>query len=212
MYTSLIRTTSKLLLYFIPGSPNRFRHSPPWTAFHLWQATVTRLESIYYLFSRIMFLIFLFRCFWLMLNHHSVWNRWIRDEVDVMFFVILVHNLYIKIGMVNHVIKSKYRRYTRCKPTKNTVISCWVSNSNDPDWVLENLIDPILDAVLCDFQHCNIPSVREPEVLSTLSTIVNKLDGYSKPFIHKIFGAVFGCTLDMINTNFEEFPEHRASV
>ena len=91
------------------------------------------------------------------------------------------------------------------------LISCWVERSNDPNMVLENFIPPLLDAVLLDYQRCSVPSAREPEVLSTMATVVNKLKGTITPEIPKIFDAVFECTLDMINKDFEEFPEHRTN-
>ncbi|KAG7250492.1 hypothetical protein CRUP_027095, partial [Coryphaenoides rupestris] len=72
----------------------------------------------------------------------------------------------------------------------------------------ENFVPPLLDAVLIDYQR-NVPAAREPEVLSTMATIVNKLGGHITGEIPQIFDAVFECTLNMINKNFEEFPEHR---
>jgi exportin-1 len=77
--------------------------------------------------------------------------------------------------------------------------------------VLDNFIPPLLDAVLLDYQKTNIPYAREPEVLSTMATIVNKLEGHITSEVPKIFEAVFKCTLDMINKDFEEFPEHRTN-
>ena len=56
-----------------------------------------------------------------------------------------------------------------------------------------------------------VPSAREPEVLSTMSTTVNKLKGNITDHIPKIFDALFECTLEMINKDFEEFPEHRTN-
>jgi exportin-1 len=56
------------------------------------------------------------------------------------------------------------------------LITGWVSRSNDPQLVLENFIPPLLDAVLLDYQRCSVPSAREPEVLSTMATIVSKLE------------------------------------
>ena len=91
------------------------------------------------------------------------------------------------------------------------LISDWVSRSNDPELVLDNFIPPLLNAVLYDYQRCAVPSAREPEVLSTMATIVNKLEGHTTSNVQKIFDAVFQCTLDMINKNFEEFPEHRTN-
>ncbi|GAB6021702.1 Exportin-1 [Chamberlinius hualienensis] len=61
------------------------------------------------------------------------------------------------------------------------LISGWVSRSEDPQMVLENFIPPLLDAVLLDYQRTAVPSAREPEVLN------------------------------MINKDFEEYPEHRTN-
>merc|ERR1711992_206123 len=91
------------------------------------------------------------------------------------------------------------------------LISCWVERSNDANMVLENFIPPLLDAVLLDYRRCTVPSAREPEVLSTMATTVNKLKGTVTTEIPKIFDALFECTLDMINKDFEEFPEHRTN-
>ncbi|CAB4067879.1 XPO1 [Lepeophtheirus salmonis] len=65
------------------------------------------------------------------------------------------------------------------------LISCWVENSNEPQ--------------------------NEPEVLSTMATVVNKLKGNITLEIPKIFDALFECTLNMINKDFEEYPEHRTN-
>lgn len=84
------------------------------------------------------------------------------------------------------------------------------------DWyffvqVLENFIPPLLDAVLLDYQKTNVHCAREPEVLSAMATIVNKLEAHITSEVPKIFDAVFECTLEMINKDFEEFPEHRTN-
>ncbi len=96
---------------------------------------------------------------------------------------------------------------------KETVklIAGWIERSNNPQMVLENFIPPLLDAVLVDYQSTAVPSAREPEVLSTMAAIVDKLEAHITPMIPKIFDAVFKCTLDMINKDFEEFPEHRTN-
>jgi hypothetical protein len=75
--------------------------------------------------------------------------------------------------------------------------------------VLDNFIPPLLDAVLLDYRRCPVPSAREPEVLSTMATIIETLKGSITAQVPKIFDNVFECTLDMINKDFENFPEHR---
>lgn len=77
--------------------------------------------------------------------------------------------------------------------------------------VLENFIPPLLDAVLLDYQRTGVAAAREPEVLSTMATIVNKLGNHITSEVPKIFDAVFECTLQMINKDFEEYPEHRTN-
>nr|CAG4651571.1 EOG090X00LI [Triops cancriformis] len=91
------------------------------------------------------------------------------------------------------------------------LIADWVSRSNDPNLVLEHFIPPLLEAVLLDYQRCPVDSAREPEVLSTMAAIVNKLEGHITPHVPPILDALFECTLNMINKNFEDFPEHRTN-
>ncbi|CAG0898508.1 unnamed protein product [Cyprideis torosa] len=90
-----------------------------------------------------------------------------------------------------------------------TLISLWISRSQEPMTVLDNFVPPLLDAVLLDYNRCPIPAAREPEVLSTMTTLVNSLMIHITPQVPKILDAVFQCTLEMINKNFEDFPEHR---
>ena len=58
------------------------------------------------------------------------------------------------------------------------LISCWVSKSQDPGMVREHFLPPLLDAILGDYQR-NVPGAREPEVLSTVTAIVERLEAGS---------------------------------
>ncbi|XP_072388308.1 exportin-1 [Diabrotica undecimpunctata] len=91
------------------------------------------------------------------------------------------------------------------------LISDWISRSTDNTMVLDSFIPPFLDAVLLDYQRTPVPVAREPEVLSAIATIVNRLEGHITMEVPKIFDAVFECTLEMINKDFEEYPEHRTN-
>lgn len=88
------------------------------------------------------------------------------------------------------------------------LISCWVSKSQDPGMVREHFLPPLLDAILGDYRR-NVPGAREPEVLSTVTAIVDKLESQAIEDVPPILDALFECTLEMINKNLEEFPEHR---
>uniref|UniRef100_A0A0V0G423 Exportin-1 n=1 Tax=Triatoma dimidiata TaxID=72491 RepID=A0A0V0G423_TRIDM len=91
------------------------------------------------------------------------------------------------------------------------LISDWISKTSDHAMVLDNFIPHLLDAVLIDYNHCSVPAAREPEVLSAMATIVSQLQSHITSEVPKIFDAVFECTLEMINKNFEEYPEHRTN-
>lgn len=89
-----------------------------------------------------------------------------------------------------------------------TLISTWVAKTEDTAVVLENFVPPLFDAVLFDYQR-NCPAAREPKVLSLLSIIVTQLHSSINPEVVRILDAVFTCTLEMINKDMEEYPEHR---
>uniref|UniRef100_H2YXR2 Exportin-1 n=1 Tax=Ciona savignyi TaxID=51511 RepID=H2YXR2_CIOSA len=108
------------------------------------------------------------------------------------------------------VMKQPLIRSMRTVKKETLKISGWVSRATDPEMVAENFVPPLLEAVLIDYRS-NVPAAREPEVLSTIATIVNKLEGAITKEIGQIFDAVFECTLEMINKDFEEFPEYRTN-
>ena len=89
------------------------------------------------------------------------------------------------------------------------LIGCWVSKSDDTKLVLDNFIQPLLDAVLQDYLICPVAEAREPEVLQTMTTIITRMESLMIPFVPTVFDALFQVTLEMINKDFEEFPEHR---
>lgn len=56
------------------------------------------------------------------------------------------------------------------------LVGLWISQSNNPNLVLNSFIPPLLEAVLVDYKDCAVPSARESEVLSTMAIIVEKLN------------------------------------
>lgn len=78
----------------------------------------------------------------------------------------------------------------------------------DPQVVAQGFIPPVLDPILGDYQR-NIAGARDPEVLALFSTVIEKLKSHVVGDVPRIMEAVFECTLQMITTNFEDFPEHR---
>lgn len=74
--------------------------------------------------------------------------------------------------------------------------------------VAQGFIPPVLDPILGDYQR-NIAGARDPEVLLLFTTVVEKLKSHVVDDVPRILESIFECTLQMITTNFEDFPEHR---
>lgn len=113
------------------------------------------------------------------------------------------------------------------------LINEWVYHSTDHEVVLQSFVPKLFDVILLDYKKCEVASAREPEVLSTTATVVKKLMVIDSlwilsilihliisiffqhnitPQIPIILDSVFECTLEMINKDFEEYPEHRTNL
>lgn len=86
----------------------------------------------------------------------------------------------------------------------------FIQKTPDLQFVSQNFLPPLFEAVLLDYK-AGIPDARDPEVLSLMTVIINKVKGQLTNEVPRIFDAVFECTLMMITTNFEDFPEHRVN-
>ena len=74
--------------------------------------------------------------------------------------------------------------------------------------VNNNIVPPLLEAVLVDYNR-NVPDARDAEVLNVMTTIIGKLNGFMEDKVPIIMENVFECTLEMINKDFSEYPQHR---
>eukprot|EP00850_Spirogloea_muscicola_P016739 SM000138S00046 [mRNA] locus=s138:224011:233993:+ [translate_table: standard] len=88
------------------------------------------------------------------------------------------------------------------------LIETFVDKSEDPELVAKQFVPAMMDPILGDYAR-NVPDARESEVLSLFATIINKLKVAMLDEVPRIFEACFECTLKMITTNFEDYPEHR---
>lgn len=91
------------------------------------------------------------------------------------------------------------------------LVECFITKAEESQLstINDSMIPPLLDAVLGDYQR-NVEQARDAEVLHCMATIVEKLGMSLDDKISPILDAVFGCTLNMINKEFIEFPEHRS--
>ncbi|KUL86542.1 hypothetical protein ZTR_04169 [Talaromyces verruculosus] len=88
------------------------------------------------------------------------------------------------------------------------LIDTYVQKADDLEMVNQNMVPPLLEAVLLDYNR-NVPDAREAEVLNVMTTIIHKLHNLMDDKVPVIMESVFECTLEMINKDFHEYPEHR---
>ena len=118
------------------------------------------------------------------------------------------------------------------------LITTYVEKADDLEMIHQTLVPQLLEAVLLDYKQ-NVPDAREAEVLAVITVLITKLQVRWTPLTSKymivrelpkdvdwehpdmnmqgmmteqvpgILDAVFECTLDMINKDFSEYPEHR---
>ncbi|KAK3690664.1 Karyopherin transporter [Vermiconidia calcicola] len=88
------------------------------------------------------------------------------------------------------------------------LITTYVDKADDLEMIHQTLVPQLLEAVLLDYKR-NVPDAREAEVLAVITGLIGKLQAMMTEQVPGILDAVFECTLDMINKDFSEYPEHR---
>ncbi|CAI6542405.1 AAC_HP2_G0021750.mRNA.1.CDS.1 [Saccharomyces cerevisiae] len=88
------------------------------------------------------------------------------------------------------------------------LVETYISKARNLDDVVKVLVEPLLNAVLEDYMN-NVSDARDAEVLNCMTTVVEKVGHMIPQGVILILQSVFECTLDMINKDFTEYPEHR---
>ncbi|XP_065832637.1 exportin-1-like [Oscarella lobularis] len=136
-----------------------------------------------------------------------------RIYLDMLnIYKVLSENISAAVLLNGNVVLSQplVRGMRGVKKEALRLITTWVEKATDARMIRENFVPPLLEAVLLNYKK-DVPAAREPEVLSTMAMIISKIEDSASDEIPQIFDAVFECTLDMINKDFSEFPDHRTN-
>ncbi|CAI2165301.1 1535_t:CDS:10 [Funneliformis geosporum] len=87
------------------------------------------------------------------------------------------------------------------------LMEVYITKSEETSQIITHLMPPLLSAVLIDY-NTNVEQARDAEVLSSMANIIAKLGPGITNEVPAILNAVFECTLNMINKDFSEYPEH----
>ncbi|KAF9072352.1 CRM1 C terminal-domain-containing protein [Rhodocollybia butyracea] len=120
-------------------------------------------------------------------------------------------------GMISEVIAKegiimsktpKVRQLRALKKDILKLMQTYINSVVQIEFVNENFVPPLLDAVLGDYQQ-NIAPSRDAEVLNLMSDVVNCLGSLITPQVPPILNAVLEPTLEMITQDLTEYPDHR---
>ncbi|KAI8062519.1 CRM1 C terminal-domain-containing protein [Gongronella butleri] len=119
----------------------------------------------------------------------------------------LVNQIVVRDGLIA-TKTPKIRGLQAIKKEVLRLIDTYVSAAKDLTMVNDSMVGPFFEVVLVDYQK-NADLAKNPEVLSVLATMVDKLGNLMTPRVPLILQATFESTLSMITKDFTEFPEHR---
>ncbi|KAJ7693168.1 CRM1 C terminal-domain-containing protein [Mycena rosella] len=105
----------------------------------------------------------------------------------------------------------KIRQLRTVKKDILKLMETYIKAAEDLETVNANFMPLLLDAMLGDYNR-NIPIAREPEVLHLMAVIISRLGPLLTVQVPATLDAVFEPTLDMINRDFTEFPDHRVGL
>ena len=128
--------------------------------------------------------------------------------------------LYKKTSIkINEGVQTNGPTYTRAPETRRMRVikkhiigmyETFISKSDMRDYeeIIRNYINPLLTLVLVDYND-SLPDARDYDVLRCMTTVTKKFGEKIPQGVLFILEHTFNCTLDMINKNFEAYPDHR---
>ncbi|KAK7204456.1 CRM1 C terminal-domain-containing protein [Myxozyma melibiosi] len=134
-----------------------------------------------------------------------------RNYMDMLGLYKAVSQMISESIAAQGTIATKTPRVRGLRTVKKEIlklVEMYVSKAEDLEAVNNNLLPPLLEAVLGDYNR-NLPDARDAEVLNCMTTVVSRLEGLVTEKVVVILENVFECTLEMINKDFTEYPEHR---
>lgn len=136
-----------------------------------------------------------------------------RIFLDLLGLYKAVGGLISEAVVAQGLVATKTPRVRGLRTIKKEILKLmdsYIQKADDMPTITSTMIPPLLEAVLVDYSR-NVEPAKEAEVLNVMANIITKLGKLMSDKIAPILDAVFECTLNMINKNFEEYPEHRVA-
>jgi exportin-1 len=134
-----------------------------------------------------------------------------RIFLDMLGLYKAIGGLISEAVVAQGLVATKTPRVRGLRTIKKDILrlmDSYIQKAEDLPTISTTMIPPLLEAVLIDYSR-NVEPAKEAEVLNVMANIITRLGGLMSDKVSAILDAVFECTLNMINKNFEEYPEHR---
>ncbi|KAG9304016.1 hypothetical protein G9A89_005926 [Geosiphon pyriformis] len=137
-------------------------------------------------------------------------------QLERIYFALLQLYQYVSKRISNTIIDQglvatktpRIRGWRTIKKETLKLMETYINKAEDLDTVATQMLPTFFEAVLIDY-NLNVEPARDAEVLSVMATIITKLGPLITTKVPNILSAVFESTLNMINKDFSEYPEHR---
>lgn len=144
-------------------------------------------------------------------------NQYLIQLSRIYIEMLLIYTMYSK--CVSNKIKEEGENATRTQIVRKIrsvkkeillLMITYVDNCTplDSQLVINDLLPQLGVPVLEDYKN-TVPSARDAEVLHLFTSFINQFHDNMSSYIPQIFIHVFPTTLEMIDRNFEDYPEHR---
>jgi exportin-1 len=134
-----------------------------------------------------------------------------RIFLDMLGLYKAIGGLISEAVVAQGLVATKTPRVRGLRTIKKDILrlmDSYIQKAEDLPTISTTMIPPLLEAVLIDYSR-NVEPAKEAEVLNVMASIITRLGSLMSDKVSAILDAVFECTLNMINKNFEEYPEHR---
>ncbi|KAJ5073961.1 intein-containing exportin-1 precursor [Anaeramoeba ignava] len=122
-------------------------------------------------------------------------------------FSVLIKKIISSEG--TQIVKSnQIRNMKAVKKEIIILIQTFFQKCEDPQPLMEEFFPRLFEVIFDDYKN-NFPEARIPELLLFLSIVISILQTQIISYIPSIFESTFECTLEMISSNFEDFPDFR---
>ncbi|KNC97005.1 exportin CRM1 [Spizellomyces punctatus DAOM BR117] len=136
-----------------------------------------------------------------------------RNFMDLLGLYTAASGIIAELVVTQGLIATKTPKARSLRTIKKEILRLMetyigLSEEKDLQIVMQNIIPPLLEAVLGDYAR-SVEPAKDAFVLTVMASIINKLGDLMDDKIPAVLGAVFECTVNMISKNFEDNPEHR---